>query len=585
MTVFVPDTGNQQLNLVLEELANNVVTGAVDASTGNSIYVANDNSIRAPSGTVIGYLNRYLWVTFADDVYGTNASSQPTNRTYFGILNTSNTSNVPNNFLNFSYTATAGFGNTKYLFYQTTGGRSIDWDVNTSPISNNWVRVNVGPTYVPIDLDEVSAAGGQPGPNGLSTVVGPIFQANADTPPTISSNGTYDFITGVLTPPTGWVSEVPANANTLIWTSQATFSTFDISNPIPNTTPWTTPAIAFQSGGAGPAGSRGFIPLAYVITATNPTSYTDAEFSSAFSAPRANTVAPIGTGYSPIAGDTASFSYSSGNTRTTVVRTFNGINWTPAQGQVVDGNLIVTNTITASQLNATSLYALNIQSTNANFANNTGNGYWLQANTGNAYFAGNVYIGNNLTVAGLITSGNISSNARLNSNTVNTIQVVDQAINTLYYQETGTAVTNPVTDRRYNVFVVPINIPGRTDVDPRRFLLDFYCPCRYQIAWDLTYYDPGLYGYFHWDIQYTETSFINWQNISGGITPISGRVTSATFPIYNQINLTLHDPINIYSFDNLQFRVQWYLSGISTPATIRTINLSPITFTIQEVKR
>ena len=197
----------------------------------------------------------------------------------------------------------------------------------------------------------------------------------------------------------------------------------------------------------GQQGSRGFVPLAYVVTSSDPTSFSNAQYTTAFSAPRANTVAPIGTGFAPITGDTAQFIYTT--TNAFVVKTFNANTngWTTANGQVISGNLIVTGTITSAQLNTNDIYTLNIQSTNANIGNVNSNGFWLQSNTGDARFGGNTSIGNNLTVgnnatiggnlfvSGLITTGN------LNNNTVNTTTITANAISFFAAYQSNSTLT------------------------------------------------------------------------------------------------------------------------------------------------
>jgi hypothetical protein len=166
-----------------------------------------------------------------------------------------------------------------------------------------------------------------------------------------------------------------------------------------------------ESGQDGASGSRGFIPLAYVLTASDPTSYSEAQYNTAFTAPRANVTLPIGTGYSPVNGDTAQFFYATGNI--SVFKTYSTLtspNWANVTGQVIDGNVLVSGTVTASKLAANDIYALTIQSTGATAGNNSSTGFWLQANTGNARFGGNVSIGANLDVQGLITTGNLQNN-------------------------------------------------------------------------------------------------------------------------------------------------------------------------------
>jgi cytoskeletal protein CcmA (bactofilin family) len=214
--------------------------------------------------------------------------------------------------------------------------------------------------------------------------------------------------------------------------------------------------------------------MAYVITTGNPNTATAAQLTAWFSASRENTVPPIGTGLTPVVGDTASFTWTAGAGQPNATLTYNGSIWIPVTGQVINGNVIITGTIagnaiiantvtatqiatgtitsaqiaagtitanniaagtiTANQISASYLYTGNIVSLNANIANANSAGYWLSYISGNARFGGNVSIGNqlrvgnnaqiggNLSVTGLVTSGN------LNANTVATTTIQPQAV-------------------------------------------------------------------------------------------------------------------------------------------------------------
>jgi hypothetical protein len=193
----------------------------------------------------------------------------------------------------------------------------------------------------------------------------------------------------------------------------------------------TVAAVVVQSGEQGDPGpkgddgDRGFIPLAYVLTSANPTTLSNAQLTAAFASARTNTSPPIGTGYAPVQGDTAQFTYIPVvGTPVTIYRSFDSATsaWQAVTGQVIDGNVLVSGTVTASKLSANEIYAINTRSTNATFGSTTSNGYWLRASDGDARFGGNVSVGANLNVTGLITSGT------LNSNTVGSSQIVNNAI-------------------------------------------------------------------------------------------------------------------------------------------------------------
>ena len=199
--------------------------------------------------------------------------------------------------------------------------------------------------------------------------------------------------------------------------------------------------------------------MAYVVTSSDPTSYTNGQLTLAFQAPRANVVAPIGTGFVPITGDTAQFVYPS--TGAYVVKTFNANTaaWTTANAQVIDGNVIVTGSITSAQLNANDVYALNIASTNATVGNTSSPGFWLQSSTGNARFAGTTSIGNNLSVGNnAVIGGNLNvtgliTTGALNASTVDTSTIVSNAVSFFNsYQSNSTITyTNPTANTWYQL--------------------------------------------------------------------------------------------------------------------------------------
>jgi hypothetical protein len=462
--------------------------------------VYNTDGSYSAGNSILGYRNRWMYVIFSDDAYGTGATPTPTNKAYYGIVNT-NTQIFPTNELSYSYKqVSGGFGTTKSLYYKTTGGRNIQWQVGTTSPGGDWVVVpNTSTEYVAIDLDTVTVASGTAGAdgysvyqasiyqsnasvparptggsytfstkqlvtptgwysnvpsagtnnvyissylfssnvsdnivagtwssptavfrngtngsngangangtNGITTTVGTVFQANSLTPQAIGNLGYYNFGTAQLVAPTGWSSTIPNNsANLPVWSSMATFVTSNSSANVANYTAWTTPALTFQSGSVGQPGTRGFIPMGYVVTSGNPTLYSNAQLTNDFASSRTNTLPPIGVGYAPIAGDTAQFIELGSDI--SVVKSYDGTGWTTSVGTVIDGSLIVTGTVTASQLKANDVYALSMRGGSVTGPTDTGNvGYFLDAGTGSALLTGNVTVGN------LITAGSLAPNS------------------------------------------------------------------------------------------------------------------------------------------------------------------------------
>ena len=208
--------------------------------------------------------------------------------------------------------------------------------------------------------------------------------------------------------PVTWSTQQPTStANAQVWSSTAYITT---DNPYAGNVAavtWSTPVQVNSS--------RGVFTSAYVVTPSDPTFYTAAQFTANFSAPRTNTNPPIGTGYSPITGDTASFTYRP--TNTVVTKTFyaNINQWLSANTQVISGNLFVSNSITATALITTDVYPLNITSQNATFGSFSSPGFWMAASNGNARFGGTMSIGNSLTVGNNAVIGN---NLLIGNNTI-----------------------------------------------------------------------------------------------------------------------------------------------------------------------
>ena len=110
--------------------------------------------ITAPGGTFVGYLYQYIAVKYADSSDGSvNFSNSPTNRSYFGLRNSSDASESTNPADYIWYQASGGFGTTKSLWYIATGGRQAQFAVATAAPDAGWV-VDPGSS---IDLDVVTS--------------------------------------------------------------------------------------------------------------------------------------------------------------------------------------------------------------------------------------------------------------------------------------------------------------------------------------------------------------------------------------------------------------------------------------------
>lgn len=114
--------------------------------------------ITGPTGIVIAYLYRYLAVKFADSFDGSvNFSDSPTNRFYYGVRNTDDSTESTNPADYIWYKVAGGFGTTNFLWYITNGGRQIQFYVG--PASPFLGYATVGTDA--IDLDIITSTTGQ----------------------------------------------------------------------------------------------------------------------------------------------------------------------------------------------------------------------------------------------------------------------------------------------------------------------------------------------------------------------------------------------------------------------------------------
>lgn len=157
-------------------LANYGPNLTADPSTGQ---------ITGPQGIVIGYLYRYLSVKYADSFNGAvNFSNSPTNRQYYGVNNSNSTTESTNPADYIWYKAAGGFGTTKFLFYQTIGGRGINFFVGTTAPDYTYVKDSGSA----IDLDVITA-----GTQGNSATTAYLVQSQSSPAPTgfpLTTSGT-----------------------------------------------------------------------------------------------------------------------------------------------------------------------------------------------------------------------------------------------------------------------------------------------------------------------------------------------------------------------------------------------------------
>ena len=227
----------------------------------NLVADPNNGIIAGPSGVLIAYLYQYLAVKYADSFDGSvNFSNSPTNREYYGLRNT-NSSVESTDYADYIwYKATGGFGTTKFLWYQTSGGRQINFYVGTTAPDATYVQ-ETGPA---IDLDIVTTT------TAYNTAAPTIYQwTSSSTPPARpTTTSTYTWSTASFTPPSGWSTTQPVNttAGSYLWA--ITIPLVVTSATVTSTLDWTNTSyaiyVAASNGSAGTPGATGANGLAAI---------------------------------------------------------------------------------------------------------------------------------------------------------------------------------------------------------------------------------------------------------------------------------------------------------------------------------
>jgi hypothetical protein len=216
------------------------------ANFGPNLAADPDNGqISGPSGVIIAYLYKYIAVKYADSFDGSvNFSNSPTNRLYYGLRNSNDSVESTNPADYIWYQAAGGFSTTKFLFYQTSGGRQINFFVGTTAPNSTYLKE----TGSSIDLDIVTTT------TAYNTAAPSIYiWTSTSTPPTRpSTTSTYTWSTGAYTAPSGWTTAPTTNttAGSVLWA--ITIPLIVNANTVTSTLDWTNTAYAiyaFSSNG------------------------------------------------------------------------------------------------------------------------------------------------------------------------------------------------------------------------------------------------------------------------------------------------------------------------------------------------
>lgn len=354
---------SEAINYLLANFGANI---AADPVTGQ---------ITGPTGTVIAYLYKYLAVKYADSADGSvNFSNSPTGRLYYGLRNT-NDSVESSNPADYIWTKVAGgFGTTNFLWYQTGGGRQVDFYVGTAAPNSYFIQA---PTDS-IDLDVVT------GNNGKMYAMPSIYiWTVSSTPPARpTTTSTYTWATNTLSSvPSGWASSVPTMPSGYSYLWQLTVPLIESINATTSVVDWTNtsyPIVAIAANGAtGPRTTTGYIyyQLASLTAPATPTasgynfvtgqfSSLSANWSTQFNAPTATDTTKFWAVYYSVS--EATF----GGVQTVTITS--PFNWTNFNGLVtftnlstntgttfIDGGNVITNTLTADKITSGTTSQLN----------------------------------------------------------------------------------------------------------------------------------------------------------------------------------------------------------------------------------
>ena len=194
----------------------------------------NTGEIKGPTGNVIAYLYQYLSVKYADSADGAlNFSNSPTNRQFFGLNNSSDTTESANPADYIWRRVAGGFGTTKFLFYQTIGGRSITFVVDTVAPSSYFIQ----DSGTAINLDIVTAS-----TPGLSSNT--AYRVQSQTDPTPSG---FPQTTAGASVPVGWTTTLgTVSVGQVAWYIFGRYNSTGatVDGIPPNSTYWTSPIAA-----------------------------------------------------------------------------------------------------------------------------------------------------------------------------------------------------------------------------------------------------------------------------------------------------------------------------------------------------
>ena len=380
----------------------------------------NNGQISGPSGVIVAYLYKYIAVKYADSYDGSlNFSNSPTGRTYYGLRNSNDSVESTNPADYIWYLAAGGFGTTKFLFYQTNGGRQINFYVGTTAPDSTYLQ-EAGTS---IDLDIVTTT------TAYNTAAPSIYQwTSSSTPPVRpTTTSTYTWATGAYTAPSGWATTPPTNTTPGSYLWAITIPLVVSSNTVTSTLNWTNtayPIYAFSYNGAtGAAGSNGLSAI---------TAYQQLSQSASPPGTPANTTGPTApsgwslTAPSVTVGNVLYYTFGQYNSSSA---TISGI---PA-GQTQWGTptaASIFQDIRSDNWNGSTPPTYGVPSSYGT------TGYYISRSTGNCYFNNGIFRGDitgaSGTFTGTVQSGSTGNRVVLNESSSSYLKVYDSGGSVIY---------------------------------------------------------------------------------------------------------------------------------------------------------
>jgi hypothetical protein len=220
-----PITGNEELDAFLYQIQfmSNTETATSFSDVSNGVT----------GNSAVGYLYQYLHIKYADDNIGTGLSNSATNKEYFGVYNSTSSTESTNPADYTWFKVSGGFGSTKFLWYVVLAGKLIQTYIGTAAPNVLWA-VDPGTA---IDLNVISTTAGK---TGRVAYAGATSYAMGTLPTTFQTIGTIGY------PPTNtWgANETWQGTPPTLGEGEGLYISAGVYDPATGYTTWSVPYLA-----------------------------------------------------------------------------------------------------------------------------------------------------------------------------------------------------------------------------------------------------------------------------------------------------------------------------------------------------